>query len=155
MCIETMESGFMTEEVHHAAVAVEEPPLEAADNWDKKHSKPTGVASYNRTQSSKNELLITLFLAPCDDVHHSMLSHNHILMVARAFLTSAKWEIPDVPAKNLFLRFGGQVVLGRSRGMPQWEAVGRIDTRSCLMRGASLEDGRRRTRSGINYKSSP
>ena len=37
--------------------------------------------------------VITCFQTPYDFVRHNGLSHNHIMLVLRAFLTQAKWDL--------------------------------------------------------------
>ena len=90
----------LKEEVSHAFIAVDEAPVE--------HLLRCGLgadvvssSSYNAEQSNKDELLSTCFKSPCNDVRHALLSHNHIMLVLRASLSQAKWDIPTDAAKNL------------------------------------------------------
>jgi hypothetical protein len=88
---EVIESGFVKEEVDHQGVAVEETPFEHVKQRGSDYE--TGKA-YNKNQSSKDELLETCFREPYDDVRHMLLAHNTIMLVLRAWLTQAKWDIP-------------------------------------------------------------
>ena len=42
----------------------------------------------------EDELLCACFQEPYDDVSHMLLSHNHMELVLRAFLTGARWNLP-------------------------------------------------------------
>jgi len=94
LCEEVMENGFLKEEVNHACIVVEEPPVEHAV-LHAAVAGPKSSASYNAEQCAKDELLVTCFKPPFDSVHFSLLSHNHIMLVLRAVLTNAKWDIPN------------------------------------------------------------
>ena len=83
-------SGFLKEEVNHACVVVEECPGT---------ERPKGIESgsaYNRRKCSADQLLATCFKAPYDIVEYLMLSHNHMMMVLRAVLTQAKWDLEEI-----------------------------------------------------------
>ena len=56
---------------------------------------------YNKQESSKDGLLQTCFQELGDDVHHKLLAHNTIMLVCRAWLTKAQWNIPRDEKKNL------------------------------------------------------
>jgi hypothetical protein len=98
--VTVLEAGFLKEEVNHAFIVVEEAPVEEillrATAADRESS-----SSYNAEHSMKDELLSTCFQPPYDDVRHTLLSHNHIMLVLRAFLSQAKWDLPAVAEKNL------------------------------------------------------
>ena len=103
LTISVLQKGFSTEEVSHACVAVEETNVEEAiriygQEKCKTHTVP--AYKYNHTQCKKDELLECLFDAPYDKVTHTLLSHNHIMLVMRAFLTRAKWDIPPDAEKR-------------------------------------------------------
>ena len=51
-------------------------------------------SSYNIRQSKKDEYLKSCFEVPYNDVRGLMLSHNHMMLVLRAFLTKALWNLP-------------------------------------------------------------
>ena len=99
LVVEVVEAGFVKEEVEHGFVAVEQAPVEEIIR-----SRGKGMVSaytYNAEQSCKDELLITCFQAPYDDVRHMLLSHNHIMLVLRAFISRAKWDLPAIAEKNI------------------------------------------------------
>ena len=98
LCIEVVEAGFVKEEVDHAGVAVEETPLEDAASRGKAY---VSGRAYNKEQSSKDENLQTCFQVPNDDVRHMLLAHNTIMLVLRAWLTRAKWDIPFDEQKQI------------------------------------------------------
>ena len=100
LAVDVIEAGFLKEEVNHVCVAVEEAPL---DEIIKSGAKDYVSASlYNAERSAKDELLCTCFQAPFNVVHWSFLSHNHMLLIMRAFLTQAKWDIPPDTDRDLF-----------------------------------------------------
>ena len=91
LCQEVLKVGFVKEEVNHAAVAVQETPRE------EDRSRGSGFVTgrtYNVKHSKEDELLCTCFQEPYDDVSHMLLSHNHMELVLRAFVTGARWELP-------------------------------------------------------------
>jgi len=96
LCREVLGAGFSKEEVNHNCVAVEEVP---ADQRQKCASdgKPdlafVSASKYNTEASEKDELLSTCFKEPYADVRHLLLGHNHIMLVMRAVLTRAKWDL--------------------------------------------------------------
>ena len=99
LCAEVLEAGFVKEEVNHACIVVEEAPVEEVIR-----SRGAGMVSastYNAENSSKDELLITCFQSPYDDVRYMLMSHNHLMLVLRAFLTQAKWDLPACVEKNI------------------------------------------------------
>ena len=63
--MEVLESGFVKEEVNHAAVAVEETPTEEVP---KRGADYISGKAYNKNQSSKDDALLTCFREPYDDV---------------------------------------------------------------------------------------
>ena len=56
---------------------------------------------YNANAGSKYELLSTCFQVPLGDMRSLMLAHNHMMLVARAFLTRAKWDLPPNEEKKI------------------------------------------------------
>jgi len=98
LCLETIDTGFNLEEVNHAVVAVEEVPPEhirsRGEDW-------VSASTYNIKASRQDELLCTCFSEPYNTVHHTLLAHNHIMLVIRAFLTKAQWNIQPILAKGL------------------------------------------------------
>ena len=97
---DVLASGFSKEEVNHACVAVEEVPIEEARS--RGNDYVTGLA-YNQNQCRGDQYLETCFNAPHDSVRHMMLSHNHIMLVARCFLTSANWDLTSEDQKGMKL----------------------------------------------------
>ena len=92
-CVCALNGGFLKEEVDHAYVVVEECPVQEiiARGITASH---VSASAYNAEQCAKDELLLGCFAIPYDDVRYTLLSHNHILIVLRAFLTQAHWDIP-------------------------------------------------------------
>lgn len=97
LCIDVLLAGFSKEQLNHQSVAVEVAPMTEILR--------SGVwpGNYNAENCAKDELLYTCFQEPYGDVRHNMLSHNHMMLVLRAFLTKAKWDIVDesLKAKNI------------------------------------------------------
>ena len=91
LAIETMEAGFVKDEVDSGGVVVEETPYEFREQRGKNYM--TGK-TYNKIESQKDELLKTCFEEPYADVHYMLLAHNTIMLVCRAWITKAKWDIP-------------------------------------------------------------
>ena len=99
LCIETVgDVGFLKENVEHAVVAVEEVPTEIASS---RGGKFLSASQYNIKQCKQDELLMGCFAVPYNVVRCLLLSHNHIMLVLRAFLTKARWKIPKNVEKNL------------------------------------------------------
>ena len=92
------DAGFLIEEFTTNAVAVEEPP---ADEVRSRGEGYVSASTYNITASKKDELLVTCFQEPFNDVRNTLLGHNHMMLVLRAFLTRAKWDLPPIEKKNL------------------------------------------------------
>ena len=103
LCKDVLKAGFCKEEIHHGCVAVEAMPLEVATQLaqDPKKAKPIDGLAYNKEESCKDPILASCFKPPHDAVCHMLLSHNHICLVLRAFLTQAPWNIKVVdPGAN-------------------------------------------------------
>ena len=96
--VDVVEDGFVKEEVNHAGVVVEETPAEHIRSRGPDYVSGT---TYNQTMCSKDELLISCFMVPYDDVRGLMLGHNHMMIVLRAFLTGAQWNLPHNEEKNI------------------------------------------------------
>ena len=90
LCKEVVEAGFVKEEVNHAGVAVEEVPID--EYRSRGHAYISG-ATFNAQACQKDEYLLTCFEQPYDDVRNMLLSHNHMMLVLRAWLTNAKWDL--------------------------------------------------------------
>ena len=98
LSVDVLGAGFLKEFVEQSAVTVEEPP---GANVRSRGADYVSGSEYNITACSKDELLKHLFAVPYHDVRSLMLSHNHIMLVMRAFLAEAHWEIPCNKEKNL------------------------------------------------------
>jgi len=103
LCEETLASGWLQEELNHACVVVEDTPIDAVlecmANGKMTNQDPyTSGSQYNAQKCGNDELLASCFQAPYENVRYSMLSHNHMMLVMRAFITGAKWNIPAIPA---------------------------------------------------------
>ena len=99
LCIEVVgEVGFLKENVEHAVVAVEEVPTDVASSRGEKF---VSASQYNIKQCKQDEFLKGCFNEPHNNVRYSLLSHNHMMLVLRAFLTQARWKIPTNVEKNL------------------------------------------------------
>ena len=99
LCVDVLPAGFVKEEVNHACVAVEETPVDEIIR--SRGADMVSAYTFNAENSSKDDLLSTCFQAPYDDVRHMLLSHNHMMLVMRAFLTQAKWDLPADEGKNI------------------------------------------------------
>lgn len=98
LCVDALEVGFVKEEVNHLVIAVEETPPE--------HVRSRGDAfvcgsAFNAKCCSKDELLTTCFRTPYDSVTHMLLGHNHMMLILRAFLTNAHWNLPHNEKKDI------------------------------------------------------
>ena len=98
LCIEVLKVGFLQEEFTHALVAVEEKPYSEIRNGSQDYV-PT--SEYNRAASLQDEFLRTCFEEPHGSVQYKLLSHNHMMLVLRAFLTNAEWKIDPIEQKRL------------------------------------------------------
>ena len=85
-----MRTGYVQEEADHAGVCVEEIPISA--RAEVKEGYET-FKSFNERRSRGNDLLEKCFLQS-DDVLYGTLSHSHLLLILRAWLNGAKWDIP-------------------------------------------------------------
>ena len=92
LCASVVSQGFLKEEVNHVCIAVEEAPVHEII----KSGRTNVVMSttYNVESSCKDDVISTCFQAPYNDVRVSLLSHNHMMLVMRAFITQAPWDIP-------------------------------------------------------------
>ena len=100
LCTEVINSGFVKEEVGHMCVAVEEVPASELIRSCGKMKKQSAL-EFNTEHAGKDPLLTGCFDAPYDDVRLSLLSHNHIMLVLRAFLTQAPWHIEANEEKDI------------------------------------------------------
>ena len=113
LCVDVLKAGFLKEEVCHQMVVVEETPAQ--------HIRSRGEgyecgSAYNLGASVKDEYLSSCFQDPYGDVRHMLLAHNHMMLILRAFLTRANWELPPFPEKHCCSGCGGQAIYYRSRG---------------------------------------
>lgn len=91
LCVDVLESGFLKEEVNHVGVCVEEVPLAEVRSRGADYE---GGLCFNVRHTAQDKYLLTCFEAPYNDVRHMLLSHNHMLLILRAWLTNAKWDLP-------------------------------------------------------------
>ena len=106
LCTDVGDVGFLKESLEHACVAVEETPIEVARSRGDKYESGS---AYNLRKSKKDEYLKSCFDVPYNDVRGLMLSHNHMMLVLRAFLTKALWQLPEKIRKGYcVLRCAGQ-----------------------------------------------
>jgi hypothetical protein len=85
-----MRTGYVQEEANHAGVCVEEIPLSARSEVKEGYET---FKCFNERRSCGNDLLEKCFNKG-DDVLYGTLSHSHLLLILRAWLYGAKWEIP-------------------------------------------------------------
>ena len=100
LCSEVIANGFLKEEFSDKIVAVEEMPTHEVQADPSRGEVQTG-SQYNRAASSKDELLQTCFREPYDNVQYNLLSHNHMAIVLRAFITKAKWDLEPIEQKKM------------------------------------------------------
>ena len=99
--------GFDKDDVIYHCVAVEEPPVDVMISRSS-GSSPVEVhsaAAHNAANCAKDELLVTCFNPPYNDVRHSLLSHNHMMLAIRAFITNAQWDIPAIDEDDKHITF--------------------------------------------------
>ena len=103
LCIAVLQTGFTKEESNHAGVCVEERPPGA--NGDNNY---VSFKQFNKEKTHLSELLSSCFQDGYDDVMYGTLAHTHILLVLRAWLIEAKWDLPpDEEKRGYFLRCRG------------------------------------------------
>ena len=100
LCMEVADVGFLRESVEHCCVVVEEMPIDIARSLGSTHESGS---AYNLRQSKKDEFLKSCFAAPYNDVRGLLLSHNHMMLILRAFLAKALWHLPANAAKGITL----------------------------------------------------
>ena len=103
LTVNVLKSGFLKEEVNHACIAVEEAPPEA---WPQGYES---ASNYNRRHCSLSDILSTCYQPPYDKVSHSLLSHNHIMLILRAFLTEASWNLEELEGVMKFCDADGKL----------------------------------------------
>ena len=124
LALDVLDAGVVKEEMNHALVAVEETPTEHIR--DRGEDYVSG-ATYNRKKCAEDELLITCFEPPCDAVNMQWLSHNHMLIVCRAFMTGAKWDLPPNEAKGItFCDDKGRLSLTAVAAHPNGKELGEV-----------------------------
>ena len=87
LCESSVTAGFNKEELNHAGVVVQERPISAVA------ADYVSMGAHNKAKSEGDELLQTCFTQGAD-VRYGTLSHSHMLLVIRAWMTKAKWNIP-------------------------------------------------------------
>ena len=112
LTVEVLKSGFLKEEVNHACIAVEEPPPEAFPKGGE------SASSYNIRKCSLSDTLCTCYQPPYDKVSHSLLSHNHIMLILRAFLTEARWNLEEIEGVMIFCDAEGKLSISAVAAYP-------------------------------------
>ena len=116
LCVTVLEAGFIKEDVSHALIVVEEPPFEEIiKRGIAAGHKVISASTYNAQNCTQDELLSTCFETPYDDVRYTLLSHNHIMLVLRAFLTKATWDLPANEEKHIIFCDAADFVYPQSR----------------------------------------
>ena len=124
LCLSVLEAGFSKEDVNHQLVAVEETPAE--------HIRSRGTdyqsgASYNKDRSSKDELLCSCYDDPYCDVRVMLLAHNHTMLVLRAFLAQATWDLPPDKERGItYCGADGKLSVAAVAGTPNGKELGEI-----------------------------
>jgi hypothetical protein len=127
LCGDVLPAGFLKEEIYHVGVAVQEPPPEELIRRSgppemgvlKFPADRKSSLSYNVDMCSKDDLLKSCFDAPFDRVEQTWLSHNHMMLVIRAFLTGAEWNMPPDTDKNItFCDVDGKLSLSAVAASP-------------------------------------
>ena len=117
--------GFVQEEADHNCSAVEEKPL-AEILKEGGASFQTSLA-YNIQECAKDELLRGLYDEPFHTVHHSLVSHNHLMTICRAFLCKQLWRLEDNIEKNItFCDADGRLSLTSFTATPLGQQLGVI-----------------------------
>ena len=98
LCVDVVQVGFSKEDFAHLLVAVEEVP--AWQLCPPPQNYQSGAA-YNKEESEKDEYLCTCFAPPYGDVRLQLLAHNHMMLILRAFLVQAKWDLPCDAERNI------------------------------------------------------
>ena len=95
LCRQVLTDGFIQAEFEHQLVVVEEPSSHDAiqlakttplDQWESSEG-------FNVANCDKDHLLSSCFQPPNTRVNYNWLSHNHMMMVMRAFIVRAKWDM--------------------------------------------------------------
>lgn len=98
LCHDVFYTGFVKEEVDHMCIAVEEVPhdhvLSRGKDW-------VSGLKYNQSKCADDALLMECYLPPNDKADRLLLSHNHIMLVCRAFQAKAQWNLPAITEKKL------------------------------------------------------
>jgi hypothetical protein len=124
LCVDVLEAGFVKEEVMHQMVVVEETPV---DHIRSRGEDYISGSAYNYSASIKDELLCCCFEDPFGDVRHMLLSHNHVLLILRAFLAKCKWEMPPNPNKNIIYSDSeGRLSLTADAGSPNGKELAEV-----------------------------
>ena len=98
LCEDAIDIGFVKEELNHNLVAVEEPPIEEISLLGETY---TSASAYNASECIKDELLASCFKSPYQTVQYTLLGHNHMMLVERAFVTQAKWDLQPNATKGI------------------------------------------------------
>ena len=124
LTVDALEGGFSKEDFAHLLVAVEEVPAEQLCPPPENYQSG---AAYNKEQSEKDEYLCTCFAPPYGDVRLQLLAHNHMMLVLRAFLVQAKWDLPYDAERNIVYCDGdGQLSATAVAGSPNGKELAEI-----------------------------
>ena len=117
--------GIVQEEADHNCYAVEEKPL--AEILKEGGASFKSSLDYNIQECGKDELLRGLYDEPLHTVQHSLLSHNHLMTICRAFLCKQLWRLEDNTEKNItFCDADGRLSLSSFTATPLGEQLGLI-----------------------------
>ena len=84
--------GIVQEEADHKCIAVDEVPLHEILTM----RGYVSTLDYNIQQCAKDELLHGIYDEPLNKVHYSLLVHNHVMTICRAFLTKQLWRLASI-----------------------------------------------------------
>jgi len=98
LAVDAFNGGFVMEEFSHLLVSVEQPPLEVIRTRGKDYES---LADYNRNKCAADELLMKLYEPPFHQLTQALLAHNHMMVVLRAFIVQAQWNIPPSDEKGV------------------------------------------------------
>ena len=110
LCKEVGLQGFRKEEPNHACVVVEELAPAVAAVLPGSPYEP--IHAYNLRKTKDDSILCDLFTGGSLTVRLGTLSHTHIVLVLRAWVQAALWEIPaDEERQIIFCDTAGRLSL--------------------------------------------
>ena len=93
-----MQLWLVKEEINPQAVGVEEMPAEYLLSSNRTY---VIEKTYNHEKSVKDEWRLQCFQEPHSEVHIKMLSRNHIMLIMRAWIQGARWNILHDTERNM------------------------------------------------------